>query len=312
MNKLIQTIKLEVFYWRQMLWAGYPPRYWWAYFKNRYGGRWLLQRAPVCHTDKCDDFELHVLAPKSGLWMLYWNLRSFLYFSGLAPRIIIHSDGSIDKITAKLFESKFTNLHVILRTAADRTIDAMPEVPAFIKRYRYGRNILILLFTDVYLLSKTEKVMLLDFDFLFFGRPKEIIDFMRGQSTHSVLSTRFSKGSELNIKEMYNQKYHLIEKGARELISGIIVYKKEALPVDRFIEYFENTTDPENHFIEQAGWASLVCQADFAWLDERRYPVKGLPPEAVCKHFTTPRRYELYAYGIDQLRKQFNLQDNDH
>jgi hypothetical protein len=303
---MLKKLKLELFYWRQMIHRRFPLRYFLSYIKNRYFGYHLLKNAKAWRSDRKDDFELHVLAPKSGLWMLYWNLRSFMYFSGLAPKIFIHSDGTIDEKAAGLFESKFSNLKVIARKDADRIIDEMPDVPDSIKKYRYGRNILILLLTDIYLLSKTEKVMLLDFDILFFDRPLEIIDFMQDRSSHDVLSTRFSKGSDLFMKDEYLKKYDLIQKGAHEVISGIITYKKKALPMERFIEYFENTLDPENHFIEQAGWASLVCQSDFTWLDEVRYPVKGLPAEAVCKHFTTPRRFELYAYGIEDLKKKLN------
>lgn len=301
---MFKKIKLELFYWGQMFHRKFPPRFFFNYIRNRYFGYSLLKKAKPFQAGKKDDFELHILAPKSGLWMLYWNLRSFLHFSGLAPEIFVHSDGTIDDDSARLFESKFSNLKVIDRKEADQVIDAMSEVPEFIRKYRYGRNILILLFTDIYLLSKKEKVMLLDFDFLFFDKPTEVIGFMTGHSPYDVLSTRFSKGSELFLKEEYLKKHDLIRKGAAELISGIITYKKQALPMDRFIEYFENTLDPENHFIEQAGWASLVCQANFSWLDEKRYPVKGLPPEAVCKHFTTPRRFELYAYGIEELSKK--------
>src|SRR3990167_9466541 len=312
MKKLFKTIKLEFFYWRRMFKRRFPLRFMLNYTKNRYFGLYMLKKLETwLDPGHHDDFEIHVLAPKSGLWMLAWNLRSFLYHSKLSPTIVIHSDGSIDSVIARMFESKFPNLRVILREEADQTIDAMPMIPDNIKKYRYGKNILILLFTDVYLLSKSETVMLLDFDFMFYAPPSEIIDFVENNLPYDTLATRFSKDDQrpsLYLKDDYVKKYQLLEKRADQLISGIIVFRKSLFPLEKFIEYFENTTDPENFFIEQAGWASMVCQTNFQWLDEKRYPVKGRPPEAVCKHFTGPHRFELYAHDLDLVRK--NISNN--
>ncbi len=306
MNKIFQKIKLEFFYIRQMLKRRFPLRYWSAYVKNRYFGLGLLKRMEPWRTDGHDDFEVHVLAPKSGLWMLAWSLKSFLYHSDLAPSIVVHSDWSIDPVSVKMFESKFSNLKVILRKDGDRMIQEMPDVPEKIKKYRMAKAFPIMELTDIYLLSKTNTVMLLDFDILFYKKPQEIVDFVQGRLTIDALSTRYSKGTPLNVKEEYAVQHKLIERGAPQVISGIIIFHKHALPLNRLIEYFDNTLDPASDFIEQAGWGSLLAQSNFQWLDEARYPVKGMSETAVCKHFTSPRRFELYAYGIDLVRKNIN------
>lgn len=270
---------------------------------------WLLKKMPRWKSDHSDDFELHVLTQKSGLSMLAWGLRSFLFHSGLCPRMIIHSDGTIDEATARMFESKFDNLKVLLRKDADRIIDNRSDIPEKIKKYRYGSNILILELTDIFLLATSKNVMLLDNDILFFQYPKEIVDFVQGKSSYDALSTYtegLQKGQLESIDPAFIKKYDLENKKAAHLISGIIVYQREKLKLEKFIEYFDHTLDPENHFVEQAGWASLITQLNFKFLEEARYPVKGMPKESVCKHFTTPRRFELYAYGIDEVRKRIS------
>ncbi len=149
----------------------------------------------------------------------------------------------------------------------------------------------------------------MDSDILFFDKPQEIIDFVHNGSSHDAMATYFDKGSPLFLDEGYIQKYELLKRGAPHLISGIIVYQRDKLPLRQFVEYFEHTLDFENYFIEQAGWASLICQTNFAWLSPNRYPVKGfLEDETVAKHFTTPRRYQLYAHGINQVKKQIGKQ----
>jgi len=157
-----------------------------------------------------DDFEVHVLSQKQGLWMAYWAIRSFMQTSGLCPKIVLHDDGTIDRKTALLFESKFTNIKVIMREDADRLIGEMPDVPEKIKRYRMGSNILILLFTDIFLLSNAKTVMLLDSDILFYQKPQEIIDFVNGVSKTQVLTTLSNKQCPLDVDDVYARKYRLI------------------------------------------------------------------------------------------------------
>jgi len=300
---MFKKLKIEIFYLRQMILRyGFSPRYYLKYFKNKFLGAYFLKNLSKFESNKLDNFELHVLSQKSGLWMLAWALRSFLYHSGLSPKIIIHSDGTIDAQTARMFESKFSNLQVILKEDGDRIINERKDIPDTIKKYRMAKPFPIMELTDIYLLSNSDNVMLLDSDILFYKRPDEIIDFIQDKTNYDAIATCFSKGSDLNVNAEYANKYNLIEKGARKLISGIIVYKKEKLPLERFIEYFENTLDPANPFIEQAGWASLICQTNFKYLDEERYPVRGMPDQAVCKHYTSPRRHEVYADGIDKVR----------
>ncbi len=304
-KKLFLGLKLEFFYIRRMINRGFPPQYWVNYVKNRYFGSFLLKHMPRLEFEQTDDFELHVLINKSGLWMLTWALRSFLYHSGLTPKIVIHSDGTIDPATARMFESKFANLRVILKDDADRIINDRTDIPEKIKQYRMTKPFPIMELTDIFLLSNSEKVMLLDGDILFFDTPQEIVDFVQNRSPYDVLSTHFAKGSPLFLDEEYVRQYKLIEKGAANVISGIIIYNRQKLPLHKFLEYFDHTLDTYSYFIEQAGWGSMICQTNFVWLSEERYPVKGFPREkTVAKHFTTPRRHELYAYGIDQVRRK--------
>ncbi len=235
--------------------------------------------------------------------MLYWNLRSFLQFSGLAPEIVIHDDGSIDEASARLFESKFSNLVVLRRAEADQRIAALADVPPRVMAARDGANIMALAFTDPFLLAQHSVEMVMDNDLLFFAPPREIIDFVRGHIGKQALATHFKKGTDLGVRSEYAVRHLRIEREADKLISGIVIFRPRAFTRNQFDEYFENVLDLNGHTVEQSGWASLFAQTDSGWLDERRYPVKGMPAEeTVCKHFTTPRRYELYAYGIDHVR----------
>jgi len=299
-----KKIKFEIFFIRKLLKQGYGPRGFYNYFKNKFFGLYLLNKLPRYGSSRNDDFEIHVLTQKSGLWMLVWALRSFLYFSRLNPRIVVHDDGSIDAKTARLFESKFTNLEVLRRREADNLIAARKDIPIHIKKYRQGKNVMILALLDHLLLSKTNKIMVMDNDILFFDYPEEVVDFVKKKSQYDSLIL-CSKASPLTVDEAYLQKYNLREKRAERLNSGLVLINKEKMGLNKLIEYFQHTLDTEGHFIEQAGWSCLVAQTNFNFFPEDKYIVKGgVKNGVILKHFTSPRRHEMFAEGIDKVRKK--------
>jgi hypothetical protein len=53
-----------------------------------------------------------------------------------------------------------------------------------------------------------------------------------------------------------------------------------------------------------SGWVSLIAQTNFLILPLDKYVIKGKPEGGIIsKHFTGPRRHEMYAYGIDKVRE---------
>src|SRR6266404_1761695 len=112
---MAKNIKVELFYLRQLFSRSFPLGYYINYFKNRFFDLMLLRHADAWKNDKPlhHDFEVHILSQQDGLWMLYWTIRSFLYYSGLNPKFIIHDDGTISPKWARVFESKFSHIHIM-------------------------------------------------------------------------------------------------------------------------------------------------------------------------------------------------------
>src|SRR3989344_6263782 len=107
--KFLSELKLELYLIWRLLGEGFGPSYWWPYVKNRFFGNYLFRRLPKYDYVADPDFELHTICSKQDLWMLAWMLRSFLTMSGLRPVVIIHDDGTLDKVTEELIQSKFPN-----------------------------------------------------------------------------------------------------------------------------------------------------------------------------------------------------------
>ena len=102
---MFKRIKTELFFIKKLFSQKYRLTYYFNYFKNKLFGKFFLSRLPAYKCNISNDFAIHILCQKKDLQMLEWALRSFLYQSGLCPRIVVHDDGSIDKKSAKVFHA---------------------------------------------------------------------------------------------------------------------------------------------------------------------------------------------------------------
>lgn len=301
----LKKLKIEFFYLRKMLRRHVSPREFFNYYKNRFFGYQLFKRLPKWSSEKIDeDFELHILSTKSMLWPMAISIRSFLYHSGLSPRVVIHVEKEFDSKTIQLFESKFNNVHVIPWDNATASINKRADIPDKIKKYRLGKNPIILKLIDGVLLAKANKVMVLGTDVLFYSRPTEIIDFVNNKSEFEAWATYDTNPPPMMIEEQYAKKYDVYSKKAEHLNSDLMIFRRDMIPMDQFLEYFDNTLEPEGYFVDMTGFAVLLTNLKFSFLPYERYHIKGdIGPQTVIKHFTGPRRDELYSYGIDLALK---------
>lgn len=299
------AIKEELFFFKKILQEKYGLSFYYRYFKNRFLGRFLLPGTSPFICNRNEYFELHALSQKKDIWSLFWALKSFLYHSGLCPKIIIHDDGSIDEKTANILKEKFNNLEILFKKQADEIIQNQFELPDLVLSYRQKGHKLILKLVDIFLLSNGKKVMLLDSDVLFFRRPLEVIDFIQNKVEYDALVSGQNGTYNLMVNEEYAKSYDLIRRKAGFINSGLVVFNKDKIRQESLIEYFENTQrQPSDYWVEMSGWGSLLAQTNFKFLPIDHYIIKGKPKEdTVTKHFTKPRRHELFGYGIDMVRR---------
>ena len=158
--------------------------------------------------------------------MLAWSLVSFIKQTGICLKIIIHDDGSFDKKTAKRLESKFPELKVLFLTEANMLINNMTNLtPKLLEHRKFGHKLIYKL-VDIFLLSRTEKVMVLDSDVLFFNRPEEILKFINENPDCDSLISRHDGSCDLMLLPDYSTKHDILKNEAGYMNSGIIFYKK--------------------------------------------------------------------------------------
>lgn len=308
---MFKRIKKEWHYFRKVIDPKYSPvcrlslKCYFRYIKNNFFGDYLAARVSPYIFSPQSDFELHILSQKGNLWMSIWSLRSFLYHSGLRPKIVIHSDGTIDGKSARILQEKFSGLEVISREKADNYIFSRSDISEKVKKLRRAKNNLLLKLIDIPLLSHGKKTMIMGDDVLFYSKPKEIIDFIEGRVSYAVLASKDDGPSELGVNEGYLSKYKLIERGADFINSDLLLFNTECVTAVSINEYFDNSLMDENfYFLEMAGLSCILAQSNFSFLPLDKYHIKGpVTEKTVMKHFTSPRRQDLYAYGIDMARK---------
>lgn len=311
MNKFVKafgSFKKELFFIRRLLVEGYGPRYWWPYIKNRFFGRIAIRWVPRFEYEADSELELHTICNKKDLWMLIWMLRSFLTISKLRPSIVINDDGTLDEETVKLIQSKFSNVHVMFRNETTKRIMEMQSIPEVIKHAKINGHFFLDKLINPIIFSKAKKIIITDTDILFYKFPTEVVDFISGKTNHNGLVQRQVKGEEefdLMMDSFYEEKYKLKESDVSFMNGGYLMVDREKASIDRLAEYLTHTKRPlADYFIEMAGWACILGQLNYGFLPPERYAIKGfLNDKMVMKHYTSPRRYEMFAYGIDKARQ---------
>lgn len=307
-SKNLKNIKHEIFLIRRLIEEGYGPRYWWPYIKNRFLGNYLFRGLPKYDYEADMDLEIHTICCKRDIWMLAWMIRSFVSISGLKPVVVIHEDGSIDQATAQLIYSKFPNTKIMFREETTKSILAMPDLPEIVKKARKEGHFFLDRLIGIFVFSKAKKIIVSDTDILYYKYPSEIMDFVIDKADCDAMVQRQigdKIGFELVIDDFYASKYSLKDNQIVLLNGGYIVINKEKFNVGHLTEYLMHTKRPFSHyFIEMEGFACLLAQVNYKFLPPERYAFKGfLNDKMVMKHYTSPRRYEMFAYGIDKARQ---------
>lgn len=293
---------------KELIRYGYwHPRYWWQYVKNKFFSRWLMGKVEPIIYQPDSDFELHVLICKKDLWMLIWSLKSFLFFSELIPRIVLHEDGTLDNDSIKKIKTIFPKAEIIERAEAEHLLKQLPEYNKTIKKFRERGHAMILKLVDILFLSSGKYIMTLDSDILFFKTPRLISDFVNGKLPYDAMISGVpgKGGFKIAVDQTYIKKHKLDLDRLSAMNAGLVVLRKNALNYDKLAEYFDHVKLPvEDYFVEMTGWCCLISQLNYLLLPPDKYILKGkIEPNTVMKHFTSPRRHEMFAYGIDKVRK---------
>ncbi|MCG8467733.1 MAG: hypothetical protein MJB57_05910 [Gemmatimonadetes bacterium] len=116
-----------------------------------------------------DGPELHMLTSEADLLRALWALKSFFHFSKLAPRLCIHSDGSLRDTSIEALRAHFPGCRVATGEEVPGALSEYPMCRFFRRRHVLARKIL-----DVLLVARSEYLLVMDTDVLWFGESDQI------------------------------------------------------------------------------------------------------------------------------------------
>jgi len=289
------------------------------FYYKKYREKILDSKPVVC--DDGSEFEVHIVTSEKDFVDALWCLKTFYYYSGLRPQLVIHGDGSLNAHHIQTFSEHFINCRVIKRKDADKELKTFLADYKYSQRYRMDGDFYcaLKLFDPLYY-AKTDKLLLLDSDILFFGNPKEMIQNIK--EGKPFFNSDYQNAYALPIEEL-NAKFEI---DILPMVNaGLLFLPKDCYSTNLdFIEsYFKAVDDAAPiHDInrhEQTLNALLLSKCGGVRLNENyqisRHPV--IPGKTVSHYFVADgSRDNFYNIGLkvlkgNQFLKEFDKSQSD-
>ena len=286
------------------------------YYRELYRRKILSTRPVVC--DRNSDFEIHILTSEKDFLNAVWCLKTFYYYSGTRPELVIHGDGTLGTNNINTALKNFPNCRIIRKSDADRDLERFLAGFKYCRKNRLRKDFwsAVRLFDFCYY-ARAERLLVLDSDVLFFRTPTEIIENI--QAGKPFFNSDYQNA--------YSHPPGVLEKILGiEMIpkvnAGLISLHKQhyANNLDLIEYYFEKMeeiiSDVEYNWHEQTMHAILLSKYGAVRLSEQHQISRNHPlsDKTVSHHFVADgsgSRIDFYREGLRHHRakgflKRFN------
>jgi lipopolysaccharide biosynthesis glycosyltransferase len=285
------------------------------YYKNIYHKKILCTEQIIC--DNNSKFEVHMLTCEKDALNAIWALKTFYFYSGLRPRLVIHDDGTLTEENKRNFTEHFEGSEIISRKKADMDMKKYLMRYPSCSRFRLGEDFdtTSLKLFDPLFYSKAKSILLLDSDILFFKKPIEIIDYINNEE---YFFANDLQNAYIIPKDFSEKTFGL--KMISKINTGIIYIPKKMHNLDLIEFYLKNILKNDicmKHWIEQTVWALLISNYEkpFKRLSENyKILIPPITEETAYFHFINDdagSRDNFYRLGLRYLNKnKFSEQFN--
>jgi hypothetical protein len=194
---------------RRLLLGETDPRY-----------RAILATRP-CRIPAGDGLELHLLTCEPDVLRTVWALKSFYRFSSLAPRLVLHDDGTLSDRSRATLAAHFPRCEQP-RDGAARVAERLARHPMC--RFFYGKHVIARKLFDVLLLARADYLIVMDTDVLWFRESPQISGCVRARTPFHL-----SGASEAYARNRTFMEEHCGLVPARNLNSGLLGFRRHDL-----------------------------------------------------------------------------------
>lgn len=261
------------------------------------------------------ELEIHTLTSHKHLYFYLWSIKSFFWVSNFIPKIVVHDDGTLSNEDLKLLISQINGVEVITKMEADKQIlPLLIDYPSCYK-YRSEQPFAKKVF-DVFLLTNSRKIMILDSDIIFFRKPTEIVDWVSNKDSKMLYNwdpfdteVSMHRRLERDLGVKYPAGYN----------SGLQCLIKDIFDIDFLEQYLSYCYDQKKldwWIMEQRLMALLLYKYNsnsFKPLPRERYffqnkknvfyknrNINSFPKGLVAKHYS---RYARTLFSTEEVKK---------
>ncbi len=260
---------------------------------------------PSIRTATTGSVEVRVLTWRRDWINCLWAVKSFYLTSGCDFPLYIHDGGLVGTQAEKLL-SHFPDAHFISKEVADRETTSQLSRRGFHRSLEYRqKNISTRKLFDFYLLSQADRIISIDSDIVFFSNPVELSTSLGGQRCNLYNQDCFEAYSisPKEIKEEFG-----IEVPPR-VNSGLASIWKESIDFNAIERWLHFAPLFDNEWVTEQTLHAMCSSVFGLKFLPPTYIVsveKGLPENAVCKHYPTAPRVWLYREGMPKAFKLFH------
>ena len=263
----------------------------------------ILFSAPV--RDLLDDTcEVHSLVSSRDFLNLLWSLKSFYHSSNTHYRLCIHDDGSLTEWHARKLREHFPDARVVMRDEADKRVPPVlvnfPRLAAFRRNNHFALRL-----TDYPVFARSQQILQLDTDVLFFDRPDYLLDKIEDPGENLCFANR-DIASAYNIDPQTAREELGIELVPR-LNAGLALLQLSIYTPAWLEEFLSiDCVHRDTWLIEQTLTALCASRAG-ADLLPKPYDVdiSNADSTGPCRHYVGQIRHRFYAEGVRRLADDF-------
>jgi hypothetical protein len=245
---------------------------------------------------------VHVLTGRNDWELAGWMLASWFHFSERAWPVVIHDDGTLTNEAGGVLRTLFPDVRIITRAEADKEMETVLKPFPFLYEYRALHPLALKVF-DVPHFTRGSRMIVFDSDLLFFGYPREILDWAEKQNEESWFNEDVEEGSLVGAAEA---KEELGVTLWPRVNSGLCLLHKPLVDFEFCDRALAETAILRGHIwrVEQTLFALCASRKNEGGLLSKRYEVslgKHSAPDAVARHYVGAVRDRFYGEGLERL-----------